>query len=216
MGNELAILFDKDWEFLHEFVINALTDTDLCSDLVFKGTKTEGKRWEALVGLSKELSCLLELEVICVLELTLKHSGALLGLLWLTLASRDIDVNVNNFTSSESPFFDLLQGNFFTNDDFVAVNAILLNDVGKDSFNDIASEFSCNFVDGFSNFAISALVANDALCSSKSMIGSKDHISFTTIDFTFTYNNSLGSVSSISIKMSTSDNLDNISVFKRN
>lgn len=67
MGNELTILFDKDWEFLHEFVINALTDTNLSSNLVFECTETEGERWEALVSFSEELSCLLELKVVCVL-----------------------------------------------------------------------------------------------------------------------------------------------------
>ena len=67
MGNELTVLFDKDWEFLHEFVVNTLTDTNLSSNLVFEGTETERKRWEAFVSFSKELSSLLELEVICVL-----------------------------------------------------------------------------------------------------------------------------------------------------
>jgi hypothetical protein len=88
--------------------------------------------------------------------------------------------------------------------------------VGEDTFKDIASVFSSYFVHGFSNLSIGTLIANDALCSSKCVVGSKYCIGFASIDFTFTYDNSLSSVGSIAIKMSSSDNLDNITLFKWN
>ena len=121
---------------------------------------------------------------------------------------------MDNFTSSKGPFFNLLKRYFLTNDNFVTVNAILLYNVGKDAFKDIASVLSSYLVHSFSHLSVSALVANNALCSSKCMVSSKYCISFATIDFTFTYNNSLSGVGSIAIKMSTCNNLYDVSLFE--
>ena len=87
MSNELSLLFGEDLEFLYQLVVNTLLNTDLGTNLVLESTEGEGKRWELLVGLSKECARLLDLEGILVLELTLVDGSSEFSELRLTFTS---------------------------------------------------------------------------------------------------------------------------------
>lgn len=67
MSNKFVFSFNEWWEVLQKFVINALFNTDLGTNLVFKSSHGERKGGEALVSLSKEVSGFLELQAVDVL-----------------------------------------------------------------------------------------------------------------------------------------------------
>jgi len=94
-------------------VLNALSDTNLGTSLVFESAKAETKGWEAFVSLSKEDTRLANLEVVRILEFTLEHSCARLSLLWLALTRADVDVKTNYFSRNESPFLNILSWSVF-------------------------------------------------------------------------------------------------------
>lgn len=90
--NEFTVFLDEDGEVLEQFVVNALFNTDLRSDLVLECSHREGKRGEAFASLSEEGSCFLEFQVVDVLELALEYSGALVAQLGLTFTGRNVYV----------------------------------------------------------------------------------------------------------------------------
>lgn len=94
-------------------MLNALTDTNLGTGLVFESAKAEAKAWEAFVGLSEEGTRLANLEVVSVLEFTLVDSGARLSLFWLALTRADVNVETNHVSGGENPLFDILSGSVF-------------------------------------------------------------------------------------------------------
>lgn len=99
---------------------------------------------------------------------------------------------------------------FLSNNRVVAINAVLFDGVGKNSLNRVATVLSGNFVDNLSNFLVSALVANDAFCSFKSVVSSENNISFSSFNFGISYNDCSSGVRSIAINVSSTDNLGNI------
>ena len=94
-------------------MLNALSDTNLGTSLVFESAKAETKAWEAFVSLSKEDTRLANLEVVCILEFTLEHSCARLSLLWLALTRADVNVEANNVSWGENPLLDILSWSVF-------------------------------------------------------------------------------------------------------
>jgi len=87
VSNEFSFRLNEWGEVLQKFVINALFDTDLGTDLVLKSSHAERKGGEALVSLSKEVSGLLELQAVNVLQLTLKDGASFVSHLCLTFTS---------------------------------------------------------------------------------------------------------------------------------
>ena len=65
----------------------------------------------------------------------------------------------------ENPFFNLLERHFLSNNDFVSINAVFLNSVGKNTLKDVALKLSSNLVHCFSNFRILTSFLNNALSS---------------------------------------------------
>lgn len=94
-------------------MLNALTDTNLGTGLVFESAKAEAKAGEAFVGLSEEGTRLANLEVVSVLEFTLVDSGARLSLLGLALTRADVNVETNHVSGGENPLLYILSGSVF-------------------------------------------------------------------------------------------------------
>jgi len=67
VSNKFVFRFNEWWEVLQKFVINALFNTDLGTNLVLKSSHGERKGGEALVSLSEEVSGFLELQAVNVL-----------------------------------------------------------------------------------------------------------------------------------------------------
>jgi hypothetical protein len=107
-----------------------------------------------------------------------------------------------------------LGGNFLSDDCIVTVNAILLDSVRKYTLNSVAVVLRSDLRNSFSDFLVSALVANDALCSLKCVISSENNVSFSTINFAVSNNYSYSCVRCVSIDVSTTDNLCNITFFQ--
>ena len=133
-----AALFSKIWEFIGPHVKKAAREAVM----------------EKAASLSEEDSGLLDLEVVHVLELALVDGGTALGKLRLTFTGGDIDIHVDNLALLELPFFDLLEGHFLADNALVAVNAVLLDVVGKDTLNHVALVLGNDLVHSLSDFGV--------------------------------------------------------------
>lgn len=110
-------------------MLNALSNTNLGPDGVFKGSQAEGKGWESLVGLCEELTRLLQLKVVLVLKLAFVDSSPLLRKFGFALTGGNVDIQMNDFTRNESPVFNVLLRRLFANNHLVRVDAVFFDSV---------------------------------------------------------------------------------------
>jgi len=113
VGDELTVFFLENWVRNEQLVLNALTDSNLGTGLVFESTERKTKAGEAFVGLSKKDTRLANLEVVRVLEFTLEDSGARLSLLRLALTRANVNVETNYVSGGENPLLNILSWSVF-------------------------------------------------------------------------------------------------------
>lgn len=214
VGNEFAVLLDQHGEVLEQLVVNALLDTNLGTDLVLEGSHGEGERREALAGLSEESSGLLQLQIVDVLELALEDGRALVTKLGLAFAGGDVDIKVDNLALLELPLLNILHRLLLGDDHLVAVDAVLLGLVRKNTFDHVAAVLGSDLVHVLGNFSVSTTVFNQTFGSTETVVSSFDRVSSAGLGLTIANNNGVGSVDSEAINMSTTNNLGNLTSFK--
>jgi len=176
VSDEISVLLDQDGELVQQLVVNTFPNTNLGTNNVTEGTQGERKGGESLVGLSEESTGLLDLETVGVLELSLVDGAAMLSELGLTFTCGDVNIKVDNLTGGEGPVFDLLEGDLLADDHVVTVNAVLLDDVGKATFNHVALVLGTDVVHGLGHVSVLGAFLDGALSSSEGVLGSHDHV----------------------------------------
>lgn len=193
-------------------MFNAFANADLGADLVLESSQREGHGWETLVSFSEELARLLDLEVVHVLELALVDGGADLAKLWLAFAAGNKHVQVDNLTALEVPALDGLEWLLLGNDGLVAVDAVLLDSVGEHTLDHVALELRGHLVHSFGHLLVVSSFSDHTLSSSKSSVGSVDHVGLLGISLVVTNDHRVGGVSSKAIDVSTTLNLSDIAI----
>ena len=206
VGNEFTVLLNKHGEVLDQFVINALLNSNLGTNLVLEGSDGEGKRREALASLSEESSGLLQFEVVNVLELALEHSSTLVAQLCLAFTGGYVDIEVDNLALLELPLLDVLQRLLLGDDRLVAINHVLLSLVGQNTLNHVATVLGSDLVHVLSNFSVGASTLDQTLSSTEDVVGSPDSVGSTRSSLV-SNNDGVGGVDSKAVDVCTTHNL---------
>jgi hypothetical protein len=117
---------------------------------------------------------------------------------------------VNNLTDLEFPRLDVLQRLLLRDDNLVTINAELLDDMGKNTFEHVTIVFSNNLVHGFGDFTVGTKTFDHTFTSAESSVGGCNNFSLASIGLVITNNDSVRGVCRKTIDVSTTDNFTNI------
>ena len=189
LRHNFALFLCKDRIWDKHIVVQALTNTDLCSSLILHSTDGEGQSGEALVNLDEESASALHLEIVHLLELTLEDSAARLVLARFTLAGRNVNVKADNITRYEGVLSNLLSTNCAVDDHIVTINDVTLDLVREDTLDSVALELLSDLLDDLSHASVSGSLSDSTLSGLEGIPSSEDDISLAAGNWTIANNN---------------------------
>lgn len=122
-------------------------------------------------------------------------------------------IQSENIVHLEFLVLDFLLEGLLVEDNLVAVNQVLLEIVGKDTFQRLNFIGVAHFLDGLSNLVVEVTWFDQSQCSLGSFIGGKDNIGFLASDGSLSirlHNDGVGSKSSKSVDMGTEFDFDEV------
>ena len=115
-------------------MFEALLDADSCGHGVLEGVEPEAEGGVVVEDLIEELPALLDLEVVAPVHGPLVDGAPSVQLLGLALTARYEDVKSEHIVDCEFLSIDSLLEGLLVDDDLVAVDQVLLELVGKNTF----------------------------------------------------------------------------------
>jgi len=115
-------------------VFKALFDADSGIHGIFEGIEAEAEGGVVVKHLIEELSALFYLQVVAPVESSLVDCASEVTLLWLSLCTADENVEGEHIVDCELLLVNPLFKGFLVDDDFVAINEMFFDLVGKNAF----------------------------------------------------------------------------------
>lgn len=157
-------------------MLQALLDADPRSDGVLKGVETEAEGGVSVEDVVEELPALLDLERVGAVQGALVDGAAEVGLLGLSLAAADVDVESEDVVDCELLAVDALLEGLLVDDDLVAVDEVLLELVGEHALERAHLVGLADLLDHLGHLVVGVARLQQPHCSLRGLVGSKDHV----------------------------------------
>ena len=197
-------------------MLEALFDSDSCIDSILEWVKTEGEWWVSIENFVKELSALLDFQVIRSVKSSLVDGASKISFFGLSFSWANENVQSENIIDCKLLRIHSLLEGFFVDDNLVSVDQMFLELMREDTFKRVNFIRVGNFLDNFSYLVVQVSGFYQSQSGLSSFICSQNHVSLFTCNLSILVwlnNNGMGYKGGESVNMDSQFYLYQITFF---